>query len=174
MDTNKLIEEQHKTLDPALQEALTNIPWKNTVREIARGNDLTKEQAEALEREVMFVMYCFEEPEDFQKNVVSEVGVDALKAKILDSKISDLVFNPVLTKMEEFKKNHPQEKASALIDLSKQLEIEPPKVDEMIEIGTHTAHTTPQVIQIKKPTFEKPAPHTEYKGAPDPYREPLN
>ncbi|MDB5266766.1 MAG: hypothetical protein JWN89_581 [Parcubacteria group bacterium] len=181
MDANKLIDDQFKILDPALQEALKTTPWKITVGEIASSNDLDPQKASGLEAETMFVMYCFEEPADFQKNLISELGIDALKAKILESKVTDLVFNPVLSKMEELKKSMPAGRSpdpaiepipTPPIDLSKQLEIEPPKPEPLITPSIDTAHTTPQIIPKTEITPE--APKVEYKGMPDPYREPIN
>lgn len=182
MDTDKIIKDQYETLSPALKQALQIVPWKDIVRKIAEDNDLNSASKEALETETMLVLYCFESADDFLQNVTAEVGIDALKTKMVVSKVVDLIFTPILDKIEELggidAASSPTEKPqvvpapapSPIIDLSKELELEAPKPEHLIQASTNTAHTTP-VQAEDTPQKETLVQTPRYTGGLDPYRE---
>ena len=102
-ETDKLIEEQWKTLPPHLQGAIKAVPWKALVQEIGRANALDAEQIVSLEQETMFIIYGFENPNDYVSNVTGNVGISEEIAYTIAESVVDKIFDPILKKSEEEK-----------------------------------------------------------------------
>ena len=153
-EQEKLIEEQLKTLPASLQQAINTVPWKTLVQEIGKENTLDSEQTVSLEQETMFVLYAFENPNDFVQNIVKGVGVSQETAVKIANSVADKILGPILDKSTE------QEKT-----ISNNL--------PMVEEG-EVAHSVPHVEESKpiEPT-KASLPDYRYSEGKDPYREPL-
>lgn len=158
-DTNKLIDEQLKTLPEPLQRAIVLSPWQTRVQEIARANNLSEPSAESLETETMFVIYRFENQEDFVSNIMRELSLDIAKATMIAGEVDKNVFSPILVRASELKDQKGEE--------THIIEKEP---------------NVPMIIEREKPmSFEerkKLVPNinsspNKYEGGKDPYREPI-
>jgi hypothetical protein len=68
-DTNKLIQDKWESLPIDVKQALTTIPWKNRVRDIAKREMLDEENSDQLETELLLVLYGFVPPEDPKLNI---------------------------------------------------------------------------------------------------------
>ncbi|MEX2013422.1 MAG: hypothetical protein WD897_00705, partial [Parcubacteria group bacterium] len=101
-ETDKLIAEQLKILPQNLVQAINAVPWKTVVRDIGKENGLDAEQMASLEQETMFIIYGFENPDDYVSNVTQNVEVSEDVADTLAQSVVDKVFNPILKKSEEY------------------------------------------------------------------------
>ena len=154
-EQDKLMEEQLKTLPLNLQQAINATPWKALIQEIGKTNTLDTEQIISLEQETMFVLYAFENPNDYASNIAREVGVSEEVAYTIAESVADKIFDLILEKSEG------QETA-------------PTGNLPMIEPG-EVAHSVPHVEEPPKPKEDaKPSlPDYRYAEGKDPYREPL-
>ena len=101
METDKLLENQFKTLPIALQQALTETPWLDTVKTIASENSLDEENAESLLAETTLVLYGFEDSDNYLENIKKELNVDQAKAELIADSISTRIFEVILNKVTE-------------------------------------------------------------------------
>ena len=94
-ETEKLIEEQRKTLPQNLVQAIDAMPWKALVQEIGKANALDTEQIISLEQETMFIIYAFEPPEDYIGNLMREVGISEDTVYAVAESVVDKIFDPI-------------------------------------------------------------------------------
>lgn len=176
-ETDKLIEEQLKTLPLNLRQAINAVPWKALVQEIGKVNTLDVEQIVSLEQETMFIIYGFESPNDYVSNVAKNVGISEDVASNVMETVADKIFNPILQKSEELEKTV-RNKSESTTPVSA---IETPLSNlPMVEKG-ETVHDAPHVEQpIATPTPSQiksepkvSLPDYRYSDGKDPYREPL-
>lgn len=102
-ETDKLIEEQWKTLPPNLQRAIDAVPWKALAQEIGKTNTLDAEQIVSLEQETMFIIYGFENPNDYVSNITKNIGISEEIAYTIAESVVAKIFDPILKKSEEKK-----------------------------------------------------------------------
>ncbi|MDO8728870.1 MAG: hypothetical protein Q7K26_03140 [bacterium] len=190
-ETDKLIEEQVKTLPLNLQQAINAMPWKALVQEIGKANALNAEQIASLEQETMFIIYAFESPIDYITNITREVKVTEDVASNVAESVADKIFDPIFKKSEELAKPVSIPPTSAQ-GSGRAMEI-PPITLPMVETGevAHTVDSKQYAVDRKlEPTpiapVPKPLPETKpepkinasvpdyrYQDGKDPYREPL-
>lgn len=183
-ETDKLIEEQLKTLPSNLQQAINAVPWKMLVQEIGKANTLDAEQIVSLEQETMFIVYGFESPNDYVSNVTKNIGVSEDVAYTIAESIAEKIFNPILQKSEELEKSN--EKKFEPVTSASVPEI-PPVNLPMVEKG-EVAHDVKPVetsippspipppqseMKSEQPKEKVPLPDYRYEAGKDPYREPL-
>jgi len=149
MNIEQLIEEREKTLPPNLLKAINSFPWKALVQNISKENLLNPEQGLALEQETMFILYEFESPTDFIKNIVENVKVSEEVASTIANSAAEKVFEPILKASNE---GEAGEKTSETVPSSP-----PPTTDE----------------QKTQPSSDIGVPNYSYESGKDPYREPL-
>ena len=169
-ETDKLITEQFDRLPKELQTALNTVPWKSSVKEIALLNKLSLEQVAIVERETMFILYGFENPEDYIGNMVREAQIDKATSTAIAEAVNEKIFKVIAEQINK----QPAEKPSVPNVIHNNL--------PMVEEGEKT-HDVPHVestINNKEPTKEPekpklaiPTPDYRYPGGKDPYREPL-
>jgi hypothetical protein len=100
-ETDKLIENQFSRLPEAMQKAIKAVPWKALVQEIGKTNALDIEQIVSLEQETMFIIYGFENPDDYISNIVREVGIDETRASTIAELVSEKILTAIENKMAE-------------------------------------------------------------------------
>ena len=148
-EQDKLIEEQLKTLPQNLQQAISSVPWKSSLQEIGKQNNLNTEQIDALEKETMFVIYEFENPVDYPANIIRELNISEKIAYAIVESVANKIFDPILAKVPETS----------------------PANLPMVEKG-EVAHEVPHVEQ---PTIIPASPKVpvdySYPEGKDPYRE---
>ena len=202
-ETDKLIEEQLKTLPPNLRQAIDAVPWKSLVQEIGKANVLDTEQITSLEQETMFIIYAFENPNDYVSNIIREVSVSEESAYTIAESVADKIFDPISQKSESGEATEEpivitaETKEEALKELSRRSmknQNPPALVPElilsnlpMIEEGevAHTVDSTQYTVDSVQPARQDLAgsqiksepkvslPDYRYEGGSDPYREPL-
>ena len=174
-ETDRLIEEQLKTLPPNLRQAIGSVPWKALVQGIGKANALDAEQIASLEQETMFIIYAFEPPEDYIANIIKEVKISEDTAYTIAESVVGKIFDPISQKSEEYETNIAPTSVPEI----------PPANLPMVEEG-EVAHTIPHVqparqdlagsdlagSQIKSEP-KVSLPDYRYEGGKDPYREPL-
>lgn len=183
-DTEQLIEEQFKRLPAEMRQALNTIPWKSSVKEIALLNKMTFEQVEIVERETMFVLYGFENPEDYISNLMREAQIDEPTATSIATAVDEKIFAEIVKQLEA----KPEEQTTP--DKVTLPEI-PPSNLPMIEDGETVHDAAPMAESDKLPVpepvlppltsalsqsakAEAPKPAAQkYEGRVDPYREPI-
>ena len=184
-ETDKLIENQLKRLPENLQKAINAVPWKVSINGIALLNNLKVEQVEIIERETMFIIYGFENPEDYIVNMVREAQIDESIATKIAETANERIFKVISQKIDALEKQQPS------VSVTSTPEIHPenlPMVEkgEVVHEVPHVEHsavppTTPPVSTIPttppppkaKPEPQAPLPDYRYPGGKDPYREPL-
>ncbi len=168
-EIDKLVEEQLKTLPPNLRQAIGVVPWKALVQDIGKANALDVEQIASLEQETMFIIYGFENPNDYVSNVTKNIGISEDIAYAIAESIVNKIFDPILKKSEEYAKATTPTSVPEI----------PPANLPMVEEG-EVAHDAPQIepkalSQETKPELKVNAslPDYRYESGKDPYREPL-
>ncbi|MDP3763909.1 MAG: hypothetical protein Q8Q92_04730 [bacterium] len=167
-ETDKLIEEQVKTLPPNLREAINTVSWKNLVQEIGKQNNLSPEKIESLEQETMFIIYGFENPVDYPTNIIRELNISEKMAYAIVESVTNKIFDPILNKSNEY------EKGVTPVFTPET----PPTNLPMVEKGevAHTVDSKQYTVDREKQATEKvkvSLPDYRYEGGKDPYREPL-
>lgn len=196
-EQDKLIENQLKTLPAELQQAIQSVPWKNIVQEIGRTNSLTPDQMTSFDQETMFIIYGFENPNDYIQNLVRELNVsedianvlaNAVAEKIL-SQINEKTRKPALSNLSrnEIKQDliRQREQASVGQKISPNIPEIAPEIHPMTqEGGVKTKPSSDTVLVLNKDDAKKvlgaqppqpkvTLPDYRYEGGADPYREPL-
>jgi len=175
-DTNKLIENQLKTLPQELQRAIAVTPWRNLVGSIAKSNNLDQPKGESLEMETLFVVYGFESQNDFVSNLMRELSINMDKAEKIAGEINVQIFLPILAKANEFSGSNPVE----TMQTSKEKTPEQTQLAPTVVVEKHT--DLPMIINRPKTalTFEERkrlVPNIQsksnYSGGIDPYREKI-
>lgn len=190
-ETEKLIQEQLTKLPARLRGAIEATPWKPLVQEIGKENGLDPEQLSSLEQETMLIIYAFEPPESFVENIKNEAGVTEETALILAESIAEKIFDPILKKVGELRKEGsmpekqsgglpeiPPEDLPAIVQNEKVHEVVNPLTTNNPEQQANIAdnfqpptNPEPQKVAEKRPEIsQKPS---SYPSGQDPYREPL-
>jgi hypothetical protein len=189
-ETDKIIEEQFKTLPPNLQKALNTTPWKSSVKEIALLNKLNFDQVETVERETMFILYGFESFDDYIGNLMREVKVDEATATNISQVVDEKILKIVTQKIEDLEKPEIQTAPSSVPGTPPaNLPVaEPPFARDtlMVKEGEKVHDVAPatsvvdskQYVVGKEDTKEEKGskinvPDYRYPDGKDPYREPL-
>jgi hypothetical protein len=99
-DTNKLIQDKWDSLPLDIKQALTNIPWKNRVRDIAQIETLDGDETDQLETELLLVLYGFVPPEDLTHNLVTELSLEEEQAERIVKMIEDRIIADIEKQLE--------------------------------------------------------------------------
>jgi len=170
-ETDKLIEEQLKTLPQNLQRAIKDVQWKTMVQEVGRQNNLTAEQSNSLEQETMFIIYEFENPVDYPNNIIRELGISEKMAYAIVESVANKIFDPILKKSDEYGRDTSPVSVPEI----------PPTNLPMVEKGEAVHDVAPATSEVgskKREVSSKPEqakvslPDYRYPGGQDPYREP--
>ena len=165
-EEDKLIEEQLKTLPSELQKAISSVPWKDLVQEIGKQNNLSVEQIESLERETMFIIYGFENPNDYISNLIREAGVDETTATTIANEVGEKILKAI------------EEKTGSVVPVSipatppANLPLNLPMVEKG-ETVRDVPHMEQSKTEIRSEQPKVPLPDYRYEEGKDPYREPL-
>lgn len=174
-DTDKLIEEQLKTLPQALQRAIALTPWRNLLTNIVKANNLQDEMAKNLETETMLVIYGFESQDDFSSNIMRELSLDVARATIIAGEVDKQVFAVILEKANEFQEASDKETphSSQVIPINKPEIVSSAIVEKKPDLPMVIVKTLPFEERKKLvPDFLDNKHH--YPDNNDPYREPTN
>ena len=189
---NDAINEQLAIAPKEIKEFLVNSSWRESVKKIASEYNLKPEQTADLENEVIFVLLALEIRSHFKKNVIENVGVDAITAENIWIEVDNTIFRkigyvlPTEIEGEENIVNSPIQTKN------------PKTLDNLIEDAKGNADNIPPILPREKPVSTKPAERpqpavsdadfearqnalkagefvmkTAYGNKPDPYREPL-
>lgn len=174
-DTNKLMEEQLKSLPLALQRAIALTPWRNFVTDVSRANNLNEDQSKYLETETMLVIYGFENQNDFTNNIVGELSVDISKATAIAKEIDNQVFTIVLSKANELNIAGKEETLQSGNEKDPNIQTttviaERPNDLPMVVVGERPK-TALTFEERKKLVPNIPDNKVHYEGGKDPYRE---
>lgn len=190
-ETEQLIKEQLEKLPANLRGAIESVPWKALVQEIGKQKDLDAEEIISLEQEVMFVLYVFESPSDFIKNIIENVGIDEARALEIAELVSEKIFDQIINKAEETKgeeanKTTEGEKSSPAISETRLPEIPLEDLPAIIpNEKVHDVEPSEPVVSVlpadrqgeqyvekgKEEVTIKPP--SSYPAGQDPYREPI-
>lgn len=177
-DTNKLIDEQLKTLPQALQRAIAQTSWRAFVGNVAKSNNLTAPQKESLETEVMLVIYGFEAQSDFLGNIMRELSLDIARATMIANDVDKQVFAPILEKANELQAEAGEETLQSVPEQT----VESTPIASTVVVERHEEISAPAQDKPKSTlTFEErkklvpqiPDNKPHYEGGKDPYREPI-
>lgn len=199
-ETDKLIEEQVKTLSPNLQRAINIVPWKSLLQEIGMASTLNLEQIASLEQETMFIIYGLENPNDYISNIIREMSLSKEIAYRIAESVANKIFEPILKRSDELEKEKLQTPPVVPLPTPINPPNNPPVVEPAFAQGSimikkgEVVHSVPHVEQpkpepakqpvvippptptpppIKTEKVVLPAPDYRYPGGKDPYREPL-
>lgn len=171
-ETKKLIDEQWKALPDNLKHAIEKVPWKTLVQEIGNQNTLDEEQLLSLELETMFILYGFENPNDYVSNVTRNVTLSEDTAYLIADSVVEKIFNPISKLSEEDKK--PSEPASTLPNNQSNLPMveEGELIHDVLPLE-RAAETIKGEGEEEKNEQKAKLPDYRYEAGKDPYREPL-
>ena len=175
MDDLKILKEHVQQAPVEIKEFLSS-EFSTILDFIVSNQHLITEQAASLENEIVFVLVGLDLKSNFQKNIESELSISPVVAEIISADVFGKIFSP-------FQSFFPNQEASKLVEtplketheippinLSSQLEIEPPKPELLISVPSYTQTTTP-THEENLPAIIEPKKFG-YGGGVDPYREP--
>ncbi len=169
-EEEKLIEEQFNKLPKALQNAISTVPWRSSIKEIAILNKMSLEQVEIVGRETMFIIYGFENPDDYIGNLIREVSTDEGTAIAIAEAANEKIFKAIADQIDNQTQQITSEPKSSVPEI-------PSHNLPMIEKG-EVVHDVPHTVDSKqyivngKEKMKVPLPDYRYDGK-DPYREPI-
>jgi len=102
-DSQKIIQEQYKTLPKDVQKAILSVDLNKNLEEISRKHNLRIDQMTALENETLFIMLGLEHPSSYVTNLKKEASVDEETARAIAEEINIQIFRPI---RESLKKIH--------------------------------------------------------------------
>ncbi len=111
-ETQKIIQDQMKTLPSDVKEAIVSVDYRTKMQEIAQRQKLLIDQAGKLEMETTLVMIGLEPLTDYIANIGRELGVDAERATEIAKDVSESIFKPIrgsLKTMNEVQEPAPEE-----------------------------------------------------------------
>ncbi|MBX4206564.1 hypothetical protein KW784_02140 [Candidatus Parcubacteria bacterium] len=180
-ETDQLIEAQFNRLPPSVQKALNAAPWKSSLKEIASNNKLSPEQTENLERETVFVLYGFQNPDDYVQNLINEVPVDEQAGIAIAGEVDAKVFAEISKQIGDQTVSSAIHNTLPMIEKGEQVHDAPHA--EATPAPTPVPQTPPALAggaSKTRPHSDTPVekvslsmPDYRYPGGTDPYREPL-
>lgn len=168
-ETQVLVNKQLSKLPQELQKAISSTYWENSLDQILSPLNISQEKRDAVKKETLLIIYGFDNPLNYIDNLVREVKVDLDTAEtiaeevnlkilqIIDRKAQEYISNSSLPMVESGETVHTvphQEMAGAIL--------KPEEERKPIEVPKK------EINLIKTQPVTNP-----YKGAVDPYREPL-
>lgn len=100
----KIFKEQFQKLPPELKAAITASDLRQKLFVLTQKYRLHIDKAATLENEVVMVLMGMEDPEEFVRNIERELGIDASSAQALAKDVSEQIFHPIRTRLDEFLK----------------------------------------------------------------------
>ncbi len=168
---DELIAQQFSSLPPDIQAALTRLPWKERLAEIAKKERFDEVTAAALETETMLILYGFLSADHYIENIQRELVVDEEVAERVGNEVATEVFAALQEELDH--PPAPEEKVGPQIpELA-------PKNLPMIESGEvahdvpHVETPMPEAKPIVPAKVQVATPDFRYQAGKDPYREPL-
>lgn len=196
-NTDKLIQDQFNSLPADVKEAISRVPWKARVQDIAKREGLNAEQSTSLETETMLTLYGFVAPDSYIGNITTEVGVEEEQAERISKLVTDEIIADIEKQFEMIdalmpKDDTPKESGPApaapkeekkpepdkgLLDISPEIlakqvkmpEIAPDMLPEVLP--GQTAHDVPHVEAPAPIAVSAPAPASESTAVPAPVVE---
>ncbi len=176
-DSDKLIQEQLKTLPIELQRAIALTPWRNFVGNVARANNLQGDSFKNLETEAMLVIYGFENQNDFVGNIMRELSLDISRATMIAGTVDKQVFSRISNKANELANEKPtdtlqstQNNAIKSTTLAPSVTVEN---DLPMIVPNEKAKVALTFEDRKKLVPSIPDNKHHYEGGKDPYREQI-
>lgn len=184
-------QERFEKLPKVVQDAITSADVTKRLRALAETHKLHIDQWEVLENEVKLTLYGFEQAENLEKNIRSELGVGADIAHALAESINTIVFEPVREELER-QLTHPDAKTETESDVeASRTQILGSSENSATPAITQPPAITPTIPVVAPATPPQPAPATPVVRMPasgdykpgvasterasvvdDPYREP--
>ena len=153
------LNERFQQLPKVVQDAIKSADVEKHLRTLAETHKLHLDQWQLLENEVMLTLLGFQEPEELQDNLKSEVGVDEATAVALASDISSTVFQPIREELER-QLEHPEAKAE-------QLNVAEEAKRQILQQETTENTTTPTAVALVASSQTTVAPGTPPAPAPE-------
>lgn len=185
-DVQTIIKARFAQLPKVIRDAITSADVEKHLRELATTHKLHLDQWEALENEVMMVLFGVNPIDQLQNNIKKQVSVTDDVAKALTEDISKTVFGPIRSELEQALEPQKPERQHAEADTEKPEQEKAPTAESATQTPpTQTSPVAPATPPAPAPTEKAArAPMSEaYKaGEPstarraiedDPYREPL-
>ena len=94
-NVDEQLKERFKQLPKIVQNAIVSADIEKHLRSLADSHQLHLDQWNILETEVQMTLLGFQETDDLQKNIETEVGVTPEIAAALAQDISKTVFEPI-------------------------------------------------------------------------------
>ncbi len=100
-ETKNIIKEQLDTLPSVVQDAILHSGWQEKIRQIGKKYSLHIDQVGVLENQTFTVMLGLEDPVDFEKKMVADLGLTSLIASQLSMEINELIFKPIKMELQK-------------------------------------------------------------------------
>ena len=97
----KEIEERFNELPKTVQDTILNSGWEKTTRNIVDKYNLRIDQGASIEQETMFVMFGFDDADDFTKNIMNEAGIKEDLANKITEEINRDIFKLITDRLVE-------------------------------------------------------------------------
>ena len=173
IDTQKIIEEQFRSLPEPVKRAITSVETEKKFQELSEKYKLHLDQWSKLENQLMLTLLGLSEPEDLEKNIVQEIGLDETTATAIVNDASDVIFGPIREELER-ELEHPEAKEKEVSNVE---QVRTQTLSASSAAPTTTQAPKPEMPRVMRApiseTYKPKIPSTERKAADgDPYREP--
>ena len=167
-DLEQQIKERFAKLPPAVQQAIQSADFEGKLQAIGTKNGLHIDQVGDLQDETLLVMMGMSDPGEFAKRIEERLHLPSPKASEISGEISNEVFMPIRTSMQEFMEEEEHASSAEVVKnaLAASAAAQPkPKPDFSVAEGMLQAKT------ISTPATKQEPPKPANYSA-DPYREP--
>ncbi len=192
---DKLIQDQIDALPPDIKKAISLVPWKDRVRDIAKRENLNITQSDSLETETLLILYGLLPPESYAGNIVTEVGVDEEQAERIAKLVNDEIIADIEKQFEAIDATAQKSALTPALETptgtpaTQSVEIPEANLPEVIP--GEAAHNVPHIEELPKAPTTMPGgmigdkltqatsvlpqtgPKISYSRGVDPYREPI-
>lgn len=141
-DTQKIIQEQFKTLPKTLQDAILTADLPGKMKMISEKHKLHIDKAAIFENETMLIMLGLENHTDYADNLKKEMGISDEVAQEITKDVNDQIFLPIRESLKEMENKNIEE-----------AETEQREEEQNIEQET-TQKTTQEIVQT--PSYQTP------------------
>ena len=99
-ETKNLIKNRMDSLPEVVQNAILNSGWQDKIRQLGKKYSLHIDQIGILENQTFIVLLGLEDPDGFQNNLTTGLGITSLIAQQISIEINETIFKPIRQQLQ--------------------------------------------------------------------------
>lgn len=96
----QILKDQFSKLSPTLRDFISHGNWSTMARDIAKQFDLTDEKYASFENEILFVLICLQQKEDFTENIKKELEIDSNMTSWIAEDVNKNIFSRIVREID--------------------------------------------------------------------------